>query len=127
LTSKSNFSNPFTNPLSVKQPVEIIKQLVDFTLLFENTYFSKGFKTKQPWINSMSGLQIQTTQNPHTQATTLDFVQQPEMSICTIVNTTLDFEVLKEKGNFFCLARFTNITQMQFSNSIIWTLSSQHM
>jgi len=40
-----NFSNPFKNSLSVKQPVETIKQLVDFPFLFENTSFSKGLKS----------------------------------------------------------------------------------
>jgi len=63
-------SNPFQKPLSVKQPVETTIQQVDIPLLFENTSISKRIKIKQPWIKYMNGLQIQTTQNPHKQATT---------------------------------------------------------
>jgi len=48
LTTKSTKVKPvsiLSKTLSVKQPVETIKQLVVFLLLFENTSFSKGLKS----------------------------------------------------------------------------------
>ena len=38
-------SQPFQNPISVKQPVESKFQEVYFSLSFENTYFSKKLKS----------------------------------------------------------------------------------
>jgi len=63
-------SNPFKKPLRVKQLVEMTNQQVGFPLLFENTFFSQRIKIKHLWIKSMSGLKIQTPQNPYTQEVT---------------------------------------------------------
>jgi len=52
-------SKPISKTLSVKQPIEMIKQQV---------VFPKEFDLNQLWILTQSGLQIQSTQNPHTQA-----------------------------------------------------------
>jgi len=43
--------NPFQKPLSVKQPVEMNIQQVDFPLLFENTSFSKSLKSNKHGSN----------------------------------------------------------------------------
>jgi len=69
------FSNPFQNTLSVKQPVESKFQQVDFSLSFENTYFSKGLKSNKLGssirVDSNPTLDTHTTNNKDLHQSTL--------------------------------------------------------
>jgi len=128
-------SNPFKKPLSVKQPVEMIIQQVDFPLLFQNTFFFKRIKFKHLWIKSMSGLHIQTTQNPHTQATTKPstnlhgfgaikvYLQQTTMSSSSSSNFPESMTLLKREDRnehklvMVCLNCFDKIPQIATDNN----------
>jgi len=63
----------------MKQPIEMIKQLVVF-LLLHKTIFSKGFELNQLWILTKS--ELTNSNYPRTHTTKLQLAFKQSMVIC---------------------------------------------